>query len=216
MNTLHRPTSWNFQSIVRHLVCSLLLTACFAPQAWAKRPPPVMFEVGFPNQGARIGREAQLDVSKVVSSVPWTKGFIRITAIDANREVNAESDPKSVSIPRETAITFVNDPNHTYTIPLTVTAAGEFGLGVEVRVTGNDGKEYWFRISVTILAEDGQVWFGNDSIESAGVNRIATRTSTAGKRQPGAPPEGPAKEEIQRWLKEREKKQLENKNRKSN
>lgn len=114
MNTLHRPTYWNFHSIVRHFMCSFLLTACFAPQAWAKRPPPVMFEVGFPSQGARIGREAQLDISKVVSSVPWSKGVIRITAIDANREVNADSDPKSVAIPRETAITFANGANRVW------------------------------------------------------------------------------------------------------
>ena len=194
-------------------LCTALLCAGWSPSLHAKRPPPVRFAVEFPQQGAAIGESSSIRLSGFGSEVPWTRGAIRITAVEARKDVNPSSEAAAVSVPRETPIA---SPGTEFTIPVKVSAPGEYGLRIEVRVSARDGKEYSNTFVVAVLAEDGAVWLGSDSIEAAGVNRIRAARDGSGapgsRKRVSAVAEN-ANEEISRWVKEREARQLENKSR---
>lgn len=185
--------------------------AVFPPSLRAK-DVPVTYDIVFSSQGAKIGADAEIRIANIQAAGPWRTGAIQITAVDASKEVNADSDARSVTIQRETAIAFSNEPK-IFSVPLKVSAAGEFGLRLEVRVTGTDGRTLALTTAVSVLAEDGQVWFGLGSISSAAANRILVRSGNV-QFKPGDPEIPPvARAEIQRWAEERQRKQLENKNR---
>lgn len=191
-----------------------LLGLLWYSSAWAKEVP-VAFEVSFPSQGVKIGGDAEIRISRIEAKTPWRAGTIEVTAIDASKEVNPDSDPASVTIRRATAISFSNDPSTSFSIPLKVTAPGEFGLGITVQVTGLDGQRYWYPVSVTLLAEEGQVWFGQSSISSAAANRILHRAGVVNFKPGDAEMPAVARDEIARWAAERQRKQLEVKGRSS-
>lgn len=195
-------------------VVSLLTAAGVLCSASSRaKQVPVTFEIRFPSQGVKIGDDAEIRISRIEAPAPWRTGTIEVTAIDASKEVNPDSDPASVTIRRETAINFSNDPATVFSIPLKVTAPGEFGLGIKVQVTGLDGRKYAYSTSVTLLAEEGQLWFGESSISSAAANRIMHRAGVVNFKPGASEMPAVARDEIARWAAERQRKQLEVKSR---
>ncbi len=146
----------------------IIIITCliFSQFVLATPPKPFYTHLNFPDQGEQIQKRSQVLVN-ISGASEWQSGLVKIKSSAIKRVVPAStvSNIKSVEeIP-------LSANQQSFSIPLTIMDNGEYEITISILLQNAQG--VLSRSStIGVLAENGLVWFGNSSIETAVESKI--------------------------------------------